>query len=640
MNMNSAYSPHCDAFRRAGADGPLFREFLKWAVALAVFAAAANAQVSNNASLSGKYFFRQVALLTSGTVVTQTESAWGTLTFDGFGNLTVAGLQMSGTAPSTVLSGAGTYTVNPGGFVTFTNPLLPGVTVNARIGAESVLVGSSTEAGPNTFDLLIATRGPANAVSNRTLSGPYWISSLEFPNGGTANVRDTNFILTASGQGGFAETSVTGQANNLGNTLMTQNVGPISYLVSADGSGTLTFPSGSNTSQLIQGVEAIYVSQDGSFFIGGSTAAGGHGLIVGMRAWAGGPTNSAGNANWSGFYFAAGMRYDTSSATLSAVTASVNPTSYGAVWERRTRQTNGLFDNTPLLTYSLTADGSGTYTSTQGHVDLASTALTFSTSGVDVASSTSYELYFGASALAQSGPNVFLHPLGIFNAASYAPPGLPVSPGGFVALFGNGLSQVKDQSGIPFQISLDNVQVTVNGLYAPVYAVSPTQVNAVVPYGITGSTATFVVINDTNSSNSVTVPLAPTSAGVFSMSSNGLGDGAIRHNADASIVNQASPAVPAEFVQVYLTGLGSVNPAVADGAAAPTKTFANVTLPAAVYIGGVKISNIQFQGLSPGMASLYQLNIQIPTNLAPGPQMLEVQTANGFTSLVDIWIGR
>src|ERR1700733_12821794 len=161
MNMNSAYR----------------------AIALAVFAAGANAQVSSNATLSGKYFFRQVALLTgtaaSGEAsISQTESAWGTLTFDGLGGFTVSASELAGTTSPAALSGTGTYTVNPGGFVTLSNPLLPGVTVNARLGADGVLVGSSTEAGPNTFDLLIAFHGAVAAVTNRTLTGPYWISSL------------------------------------------------------------------------------------------------------------------------------------------------------------------------------------------------------------------------------------------------------------------------------------------------------------------------------------------------------------------------------------------------------------------------------------------------------------------------------
>jgi len=609
------------------------------AIAFALFAVAGHAQVSNNASLTGKYFFRQIALQTKGTTVTQTQSASGTLTFDGNGNFTVSGQQITATTSAAGLSGNGTYAVSPGGFVTLSNPLLAGITMNARLGAQALL-GSSTEAGANLFDLLVAVRGPTSAVSNASLAGPYWVSSLEFPNGGIGGIRDTNFKLTANGQGGFAETTVTGQAANLGNILLTQSVSPMTYSLNSDGSGIMTFPPGSGldiTTQLIEGVKNVYISPDGSFFIGGSLAAGGHGIVVGVKAFSGGANSSATNASWSGLYFAAGMRYDTSPARLAAVVGSVNPAALGAVWERRTNQSDGLFDATPLITYSLSADGSGVYTSTPGHVDLASGQLVFSTSGVDVLSSTSYELYFGSSVLAQSGAGPFLHPLGIFNAGSYAPPGFPVSPGGFVALFGNGLATAAAQAGVPFPTIVGQTQVKVNGVAAPVYAVSPTQVNAVVPYAVTGTTATFVVSVNGNASNSVTVPLAATAPGVFSLSTNGVGDGAILH-AGGSVVNYANPAMPGEIVEVFLTGLGAVNPAVHDGAAAPIKPLAVAVAPLNVYVGGLPVTSIQFQGLSPGLPSLYQLNIQIPLNLGPGPQPLAVQTSSVFTDLVNVWV--
>lgn len=609
--------------------------------ALLLFASQAIGQVSNDQSLIGKYFFRQVLLQTnSGATVSQTQSASGTLTFDGNGNVTIAGTQIAGTAAATTLSAQGTYSVNPGGFVTLSNPLLSGAMVNARLGAEA-LVGSSTEAGPNVFDLLIAVRGPINGVTNRALSGPYWVSSLEFPNGGTADIRNTNFTLTANGNGGFAETTVTGQANNLGNKLMTQTVPSMSYLLNTDGSGTLTFPAGTGldiTTQLIEGVKTIYVSSDGSFFMGGSTDPGEHGIVVGIKAFAGGATNSASNASWSGFYFTAGMSYDVSSSTLATVVGSVNPTSQGAVWEKHTRQSGAsLFDTTPLAPYSLTADGSGTFTGMTGHIDLASNTQVFAVSGVDVASSNSYTLVFGNSVLAQSGQAPFLHPLGIFNAASYAPPGYPVSPGGFVALFGQGLAQGSASAGIPFPNVVGQTSLTVNGIPAPVYAISATQINAVVPYEVTGTAATFIAFVNGTASNPVTVPLAPTAPGVFSLSANGLGDGAITH-ADNSVVNQSNPAKPGEVVVVYLTGLGAVNPAVQDGTAAPGNPPAKVTAAVTAYVGGVQVSNIQFSGLSPGSASLYQLNIPIPTNAASGPQTLEIATANGSTSIVDVWV--
>ncbi len=206
------------------------------------------AQVSTNASLTGKYYFRQVLLITDGTAnVTDTHSGAGTLTFDGKGGFTVAGQVLVGTAAAVNLAtSSGTYAVNPGGFVTLTNPLKSGATINARLG-QSALVGSSTEAGPTVFDLFIAIPAPAQPTSTSTLNGAYWISSLEFPNGGVADIRDANFKLTANGSGSFAENMVTGQAANLNNHLQTQTVGPMTYTVAADGTGTSTFPLGSRS---------------------------------------------------------------------------------------------------------------------------------------------------------------------------------------------------------------------------------------------------------------------------------------------------------------------------------------------------------------------------------------------------------
>ena len=604
------------------------------AAALAVCSAAAQAQVSSNQSLKGNYYFRQLALVTDGTAsIVDTRSAWGTLAFDGNGNFTISGQQLAGTSPAAALAGSGAYTVSPGGFAALTSPLKLG-TINARLGT-GALVGSATES-TTVFDLLIAIPAPAQSLSTQSLSGTYWISSLELPNGGAANIRDTNFKLTANAAGGFSENAVTGQANNLGNKLLTQSVSPMSYSVAPDGTGTLSFPAAANldaATQLIQGVKNIYVAQDGSYFIGGSTAAGGHGIVAGVKAFPGG----ASNASWNGLYFAAGLRYDTAPARLTGVTGSVNATSMGSVWSRRTHQSDGVFDASLLIAYALRADGSGTFTSAPGHVNVAATGQTFATSGVDTFDSSSYELYFGVKVPAQSGPGVFLDPQRIYNAASFAPPGAPISPGGFLTLFGTGLApQPATASSIPFPTILGGVQVSVNGTPAPVYFVSPTQINAVAPYNATGSTAVIVVTVNGTKSNVVSVPLAPTAPGVFSRQSNGLGDGAILHP-DYTVVSQSNPAVPGETVQVFLTGLGAVNPAVADGTAAPAKPLASVVAPVSVYVGGLASPNVSFKGLSPGLASLYQLNVQIPS-LGPGPQSLAIQTADGFTDLVNLWV--
>jgi uncharacterized protein (TIGR03437 family) len=617
------------------------------AAGLLILAAAATGQVSTNASLTGKYYFRQILLTTDGTTanVLSTTSGAGTITFDGNGSFTISGQQLTGTAAPAVLTGNGAYTVQPGGFVMLTNPLMTKATVNARLGM-GALVGSSTEAGPTVFDLFIAIPA-ATGTSNATLSGEYWISSLEIPNALLADIRDTNFVLTANGSGSFAESAITGQAANLGNMLQTQTAGPNTYNMSTDGTGTLTIATAAGldvTTQLIAGMKEIYVAQDGSYFIGGSIQTGGHGLVLGVKAFASGATNSS----WDGFYFSAGMRYDIANPTLSAparlaaVSGAVHANGDGnTIWERRTRQSDGLFDASPLITYNLGADGSGPITSATGQVDLASGAKIFSTSGVDVASSSSYEIYFGALMPPQSGTGVFLNPQFVLNAASFAPAGYPISPGGFISIGGTGLgTQNAVATVFPFPKSLGGVSLTVNGVAAPIYSVAGSSgiVNAVVPFEVTGSTATIVATVNNVKSNTVVVPLAATAPGIFSVPPNGISGGAMRH-LDGTLVSATAPASRDEFISVYLTGLGTTNPVIADGAAAPgAEPLARITGPVTVYVGGQLVQNVEFAGLAPTFAGLYQLNIQIPIAVDSGAQSLAVQTNAGFTDMVTIWI--
>jgi uncharacterized protein (TIGR03437 family) len=612
---------------------------INWLLLIAAGAAtAAWGQTSSNQSLNGKYFFRQVMLVTDGGAspnVTNTLSGSGTLTFDGNGNFTIAGQQLAGTAASASLSGSGTYTVNPGGFMTLTNPLKSGVTLNGRLG-QGAVVGSSTEAGPTVFDIFVAIPAPVTG-SHPLMLGSYWVSSLEFPGGGLTNIRNTNFQLTSTGAGSFVESTVSGQAANLNNNLINQTVGPMTYSISPDGSGTMTFPltAGLNVNtQLISGIENIFLSNDGSYFIGGSTAAGGHGLVVGIKNFGSG---AATNASWKGFYYTAGMRFDTQPARLAAVVGSVFAGGTGnSTWSRRTRQSDGLFDSSPLITYNLTSDGSGIWVSEPGHVDAGVNRTTFASSGVDIASSQSYEIYFGALLAPQSGSGVFLNPQGVLNAASFAPPGYPISPGGVMTLFGAGFpATAVTASTLPFPMTLGTVQVTVNGLPAPIYSVTSTQISAIVPFAVTGSTATLVVTVGTAKSNSVVVPLAATSPGIFSIPANGISSAAALH-ADYSVISATNPATQGEIIAIYLTGLGATNPAVGDGVAAPGKApFPLITGGLAIYVGGVQVpaNQIYYAGLAPTLAGLYQVNFKIP-NVAAGNVSLAIQTNEGFTDMV------
>src|SRR5207302_5889993 len=120
----------------------------------------------------------------------------------------------------------------------------------------------------------------------------------------------------------------------------------------------------------------------------------------------------------------------------------------------------------------------------------------------------------------------------------------------------------------PYPPSLNGVTVSINNLPAPIYLVSSGQINCLVPFAVTGTTATIVVTNNGAVSNSVTVPLGKTSPGIFSADTSGAGDGIIAH-LDGTLVNAGAPATKNEILVMYLTGLGALATPLPDGTGSP-----------------------------------------------------------------------
>src|SRR5215469_2863120 len=129
-----------------------------WMLLVAALAAPrlVRAQTLSNGSLKGNYFFRYVSILAASSgSISDPRSLQGTMTFDGAGNYTFTGQQVTGTAAAAAATGKGSYSVDPAGNVAMTNPIRMGDQVNARLSAEA-LIGSGTETTDSTFDLLVA----------------------------------------------------------------------------------------------------------------------------------------------------------------------------------------------------------------------------------------------------------------------------------------------------------------------------------------------------------------------------------------------------------------------------------------------------------------------------------------------------
>jgi uncharacterized protein (TIGR03437 family) len=418
--------------------------------------------------------------------------------------------------------------------------------------------------------------------------------------------------MTADGQGNIAPFAVTGSLENVkSGATVTQNVAASTYALSGASGGTVTFPgSSTNPTEIVSGAKLLYVSADGNWFVGGSAT--GQDMLFGFRA----PTGTSSNSLLSGTYFSVGMEnYLPGSLNfLDAFYGSINAGENGTLIAHERLddvvdiQTYDFTFNTPV---TIGADGSyydgSTYTYLAGANGKAL---------MQIGSNQQFSLIVNLQAPSYTpSSTVWINPLGITNAANYTPITNAYSPGELVTLFGTFGASSDVASVLPIPTTLGDVQVFVNGLAAPVYAVGKNQISAFIPYGVSGDYfATFQVQVNGVKSNPVTVYLDNTAPGIYTLAQNGIGAGAILHT-DYSGVTASSPAKPGETVLMFLTGLGPVTPEVADGAAAPSSPLSNSVEAAdtLLFVDGVE-ANVLFAGLSPGLAGLYQVNFTVPSS--------------------------
>jgi uncharacterized protein (TIGR03437 family) len=187
----------------------------------------------------------------------------------------------------------------------------------------------------------------------------------------------------------------------------------------------------------------------------------------------------------------------------------------------------------------------------------------------------------------------------------------------------------------PLPTSLGGTQVTFDGVAAPLYYVSDQFIHVQAPMSLTAGKATQIqVVASNGSSLSVPVVVAATNPGFFTEESDGLGqvkalnqDGSV--NGDGSSFN-STPAAAGSVVQLFLTGLGAVTPAVAAGTPAPTTPLSTVASGVTAAVNG-NAATVNFAGLAPGLIGTYQVNVTIPATTPAGAVRVAV-TAGGETT--------
>jgi uncharacterized protein (TIGR03437 family) len=227
----------------------------------------------------------------------------------------------------------------------------------------------------------------------------------------------------------------------------------------------------------------------------------------------------------------------------------------------------------------------------------------------------------------------------VTSAASYDATG--VSPGQIVNVWGQSLGPASGTLAQPangvWGASFSGVQVFFNGNSAPIYYVSNTQLNAIVPYEVDGqTTVNVVVVYQGNASAPFQVAVAAAKPAIFTDDTSGHGQGAIL-NHDYTLNSPANPEARGQYVFIFGTGEGLTTPPGVDGRITGTPLpTANLTCSA--IIGGQTVTP-EYCGEAPGAtAGLVQVNALIPQSVTPGGAVPVTIAIGGAASQANVTV--
>jgi glucosylceramidase len=222
-------------------------------------------------------------------------------------------------------------------------------------------------------------------------------------------------------------------------------------------------------------------------------------------------------------------------------------------------------------------------------------------------------------------------------AVNAAAPQAALSPGELFSIYGVNLAaQALGPLLLPLPDSMAAASVQIDGIAAPLVYVSPSQINAQVPWEATPGSATLTVTH-AGVTASQTVMIAAAGPAIFTLYGNPEAAGL---NQDYSVNSQDNPAVAGQAILLFGTGFGAVSPAVATGAPAGSDPLSQVTAKVTATAGAAPV-DVLFAGLAPGFAGLWQINLALPAGVsgaAPAAVPVIVSVAGVASNTVMVWV--
>jgi uncharacterized protein (TIGR03437 family) len=206
----------------------------------------------------------------------------------------------------------------------------------------------------------------------------------------------------------------------------------------------------------------------------------------------------------------------------------------------------------------------------------------------------------------------------VVNGASFN--GGAIAPGTIVSVLGGGMGPETGAGGTvtggKVETAIAGTRVLFDGVPAPLLYARTDQINAVAPYGISGTTNVQVEYQG-EKSNVVSVPVEDATPAIFTMNASGVSQGAVL-NQDYSVNSPYNPADRGSVVSVYVTGLGRTTPDGVDG------TVNDVPLEIPILNVRAYVQYVQTEVVWAGSAPLlvfgaFQVNVRVPDGAFPSP---------------------
>ncbi|HKW99715.1 MAG TPA: hypothetical protein VJN43_18380 [Bryobacteraceae bacterium] len=173
-------------------------------------------------------------------------------------------------------------------------------------------------------------------------------------------------------------------------------------------------------------------------------------------------------------------------------------------------------------------------------------------------------------------------------------------------------------------VNLGGASVFVAGMAAPLYYVSPKQINLVIPSWLYPGDVDLYVSRDGTQGPHVKIHVNDSCPGFFEWEPGMIAS----TDARGAVITKEHPAQAGEVVVLYGTGLGRTNPpAVSDQIDMTAAPIADPSQLRVLVAGtAVPAASVYYAGLTPGIPGLYQVNVKLPSS---SPQNPEVRVAIG-----------